>query len=314
MRPGRPEQRSRLLNVIEAGRRIEVLVEQDRHRRSAGDDGLERPSVQHALRVLLAVDQLAQRRVHRRFVHAGPLHVAADAIELRAAILFGAEAGKPLGTVEDDQRNVAERLDVVHGGRALIQTGDSRERRLDARLRALALERLDERRLLACFVRAGAAMHVDVAVETAAEDVLPEEPGAIGLLDRALERFLHVVELAADVDVGDLGADRVAADRAPFDEQVRIALHEHVILERARLALVSVARDVLRLRRVLEDELPLEPRRESGAATAAQPRRLHLLDDVVRLERQRFPQSLVPARVLHVEVERVRVRLADVIG
>ena len=163
------------------------------------------------------------------------------------------------------------------------------------RLRALALERLDERRLLARFVGAGAAVHVDVAVEAAAEDVLAEVAGLVGLVDLGLEDLLHVVELAADVDVGDLRADGVAGDRAPLDQQVRVALHQHVILERARLALVGVAGDVLRLGRVLEDELPLQAGREAGAAAAAQPRRLHLLDDVVRLQRQRLAQPFVAA-------------------
>ena len=226
----------------------------------------------------------------------------------------GPRRGEPLRAVQHDQRHVAERLDVVHRRRAVVETFDRRKRRLQARLRALAFERLDERRLLARFVGAGAAMHVDVAVEAAAVDVLAEVPGLIGLGDRALERLLHVEELAADVDVGDLRADRVAADRAPLDQQVRVALHQHVILERARLALVGVAGDVLRLRRVLEDELPLQAGRESGAAAPAQPRRLHLLDDLVRLQRQRLAQSFVAARVLQIEVEREGVRLADVVG
>src|SRR5690606_34033557 len=138
----------------------------------------------------------------------------------------------------------------------------------DARLRALAFERLDQRRLLAGLIRAGAAMDEHVAVEPGAEDVLAQVTGAIGLFDGRLERLLHMVELAADVDVRRLRADRVAADRAPLDQQVRVALHQHVILERSRLALVGVAADVLSLRRVLEDELPLEPGREAGAAAA----------------------------------------------
>src|SRR5207342_1158369 len=125
-------------DAVEAGGRVEVLVEQQRHRGAARDDRLELLAAGHALRKGLAVDQLAQRRVHRRLVDTGALDVPADAKELRAAVLFGTHAGKPFGAVQHDERYVAERLDVVHRGRLLIQAGDRREGRLDARLRALA--------------------------------------------------------------------------------------------------------------------------------------------------------------------------------
>ena len=84
----------------------------------------------------------------------------------------GPSAGEPLRAVEDDERHVAQRLDVVDGGRTLIETRDRRERRLDARLRSFPFERFDQRCLLPGFVRTGTPVHVDVAVETAAEDVL----------------------------------------------------------------------------------------------------------------------------------------------
>src|SRR5204862_996883 len=99
-------------------------------------------------------------------------------------------------------------------------------------LRPLPFERLEQRRLFTGLVRAGAAMHVDVAVEAGAENVLAQEAVPIGLVYRALEDVLDVEELAPNVDVGGLRADRVAADRAALDQQMRIALHQQVILER----------------------------------------------------------------------------------
>ena len=160
---GRAEQRAGLLDGVEAGLRVELIGHQDRHRRSARDDRLERPALAHAARV--AVDQLAQRDVHRRFVHAGRLHVAADAVQLRAAVLLGAEAGVPLRALRDDQRHIAERLDVVHRRRLAVEADDRRKRRLVARLRALAFERFEQRGLFARLVGAGAAVDEDVAVE-----------------------------------------------------------------------------------------------------------------------------------------------------
>ena len=97
----------------------------------------------------VVVDELLERRLHRRFVDAGALDVAAHAVELRPRVLLDAEALVPVDAVQDERRHVAEGLDVVDRRRAVVEARDGRERRLDARLRALALERLEERRLLA---------------------------------------------------------------------------------------------------------------------------------------------------------------------
>ena len=100
--------------------------------------------------------------------------MAADAEQFRAAVFFGTDAAEPLGSVLDDERHVAQRLDVVHGRRAAPQPLDSREWRLDARLRAFALERFNQRCFLARLVGAGAPMDVDLAIEAGAENVLPD--------------------------------------------------------------------------------------------------------------------------------------------
>src|SRR5690606_32859693 len=236
--------------------------------------------------------------------------VAADAEQLRATVLLGPELREPVGAVPDDQRHVAERLDVVDGARRRPETGHRRKRRLDARLGTLAFERLDERRLFAGFIGAGAAEDVDLAVEAGAEDVPADVARLASGLDLGLEPALHVVELAADVDVGDLRADRVTRDETALDEQVRVPLHEDVVLEGARLALVGVAADVLRLQRVLLHELPLHAGGEARPAAATQARLLDFLDDVVRLHAERLLQRLITVLPLEIEVERVAVALA----
>jgi hypothetical protein len=94
---------------------------------------------------------------------------------------------------------------------------------------------------------------------------------------------------------------------------VRIALHQQMILERAWLALVGVAGDVLGIRRLLVDELPFHARRKTGAAASAHARRLDHLDHLIGRHGERLLQALVPL-VLQVEVERERVRLTDVLS
>jgi hypothetical protein len=219
----------------------------------------------------VVVNQLLQRHLHRRLEHAGALDGAAHAEEFRPAVLFGAKRRKPLRAAGHHQRHVAERLDVVDRGRALPRALDRREWRLESRLRALAFERLEQRGFLARLVGAGAAMQVDLAVETRTLDVLSDEAGLPGIVDGLLHGREQVLELTANVDVGGFRSNRVAANHAPLDEHVGIALHQEVILEGTRLALVGVADDELGLRRFLVDELPLEAGREAGAAAAAQP-------------------------------------------
>ena len=226
-------------------------------------------------------------------------------------VLLRADGREPCRAALDDRRHVAHRLDVVDHGRAAVEADHGRERRLDARLRPLPFERLDQRGLFARLVGAGAAVHVDLAVLAAAEDVLPQVAGGAGLGDLGLELPLQVVELAADVDVADLGADRPAADDAAFEQQVRVALEQHVILERARLALVGVDQQVLRLGDVLRDEAPLHAGREAGAAAAAQAGLLHLVDDRLGRHRHGLAHGLVAA-VLDVEIERVGAGLLHV--
>src|SRR6185437_15485515 len=111
------------------------------------------------------------------------------------------------------------------------------ERRLDARIGALPLERLDQSGLLAADVGARAAMHVDLDVEAGAEDVLPDEPGLPRLGDGLLQHPRAVLELAADVDVGSVAADGPSGDDDALEELMRVLLDDHAVLERAGLAL-----------------------------------------------------------------------------
>ena len=97
-------------------------------------------------------------------------------------------AGERLAAVAQDQRDVDERLDVVDDRRLAEQPDLDRERRLVARLAALALDRLEERRLLAADVGAGAAPELDVEGEARAEDVGAEQAGRARRVDRAARR------------------------------------------------------------------------------------------------------------------------------
>ena len=85
----------------------------------------------------------------------------------------------------------------------------------------------------------------------------------------------------------------MAGDHHALDERVRVGEEQRDVLAGARLRLVGVDDEVVRLAVALRDELPLHPGGEAGAAAAAQPGVLHVGDDVVRGHGQRLAQALV---------------------
>ena len=174
---------------------------------------------------------------------------------------------------------VGQRLDVVDDRRLAEQALDRRERRPRARHAALALDAVDQRGLLAADERAGAHLDDDVEVEAAVEDVLARAarrpwPGRWPSCRRCDGQRV----LGADVDVGLGGADGVGGDDHAFEQPVRVALEHRAVHERARVALVGVADQVLLLARRpaarTSTSCPSGSRRRRGrAGRSARPRR-----------------------------------------
>src|SRR3954452_822811 len=82
---------------------------------------------------------------HRGLVLAGPAAAARQRVDLRTRRLLRAELLEPVGPAADDERHAGQRLHVVDHGRGAVQPGDRRERWLEPRLAALALERVEQR-------------------------------------------------------------------------------------------------------------------------------------------------------------------------
>ena len=193
---------------------------------------------------------------------------------------------------------VGERLHVVDHGRLAVEALHRREGWLEPGLAAEALQRVDERRLLAADVGPGAAVDDDVAAEVGAEDAAADVAGGAGLLDAALQEQALVVVLATDVDEGDRCLDRVGRDQRSFDELVRVLVDERPVLEAARLRLVGVDAEVAGMD-ALGEERPLQPGGEAGPAAPADAARLDLGDQVVGGHAaERLAQALVAADAL----------------
>ena len=184
--------------------------------------------------------------------------------------LVGAHALEPVRAVQQDRRDRGDALDVVDDGRTRVEPGHGRERRLQAGLAATALERVEERGLLAADVGAGTGVHGDLEVEPGAEDVLAEVARRIRLLDRLEQPPVDVDDLAAQVDEGVVAADGERGDGHALDEEVRRGHHQRDVLAGARLGLVGVDDEVARAAVRRRQERPLQAGGEAGAATAAQ--------------------------------------------
>src|SRR6185437_10671611 len=192
-----------------------------------------------------------------------------------AAGVLRAQLREPLRALAHDGRYRREALRVVYGRRSAVQAEVGRKRRFEPRLAGLALEGIQQRRLLAADVGAGAHERVDVEIHSGAEDVLAEQPRVVGFLQRRLEpRHRPAEEFATDVVVGDRAVGPVSADGQALDQGVRIEAQDVAIMTGARLALVRIANQILLHRGVARHEAPLRAGWEGSAAAPAQPRGL----------------------------------------
>ena len=102
-------------------------------------------------------------------------------------VLFGRPMpANQAGAAAQDRRHHGDGLDIVDRGRTPVEADHGRERRLQPRLALLALQALDEGRLLAADVGPGTAMQVELEVIARAAGVLAEQAGIVGLVDRRL--------------------------------------------------------------------------------------------------------------------------------
>lgn len=193
----------------------------------------------------VALDQLLQGDGHLLLDGDGPVHVARDAEQLGPRVVLPAEGREPLGPAAQDGRGHGHRLDVGHRGRAAVQPDVGREGRLEARLALLALERLDEGRLLAADVGPRAVVDVQVEGDPGPADVLSEESHRVRLADGPLHGLALVDELAPNVDVPRAGPHAHPRDHGPLDQLVGLVPHDLAVLARAGLGLVGVDHDVV---------------------------------------------------------------------
>src|SRR5262249_10601264 len=175
-------------------------------------------------------------------------------------------------------------LGMVDARRATVEANHRRKGWLEPGVAAFALQRLHERRLLATDVGTGTGRNRHLEVEAAAQNAVPDVACRTRLCHRALHLSPRVGQLAADIDEGMAHLGRIGGDDDPLNQQVRVQLHQHTILEGAWLTLVAVDDEVAWPGAGRREEAPLHAGGEAGATTAAQTRMLDLLHQLLRRE------------------------------
>src|SRR5690606_33659869 len=235
----------RLAQAVEVHEQVAAhLGRKARHRRTAGNDRKKVvPAAAHA--ACMAVEQFAERDPHLILDAAPRAHVTGDAEQLGAGVVGPPQTGEPGRAAPEDFRYDRNALDVVHRGGRAIQPYVRREWRLQAWQPLLALEAFQQRRLLAADVGAGTMLnvYVEIPVELV---VLAEETSLVGFVYGGFQHLALADELAADVDVADVGAHRETGDQATLDEQVRVVPHDVAVLARAGFGLIRVDDQVMR--------------------------------------------------------------------
>ncbi len=270
---------------------------------AGGDDGaagtaglyqLERGAVLHPLAV--NADYLAQGDAHRHFDQTGEVGVAQDGVDLCARTAGGAKLAEPGGAVAQDGRHIGQGLDVVHQGWFAHQPVGRRVGRAGAGFAAFTLQGFDQGGLLPADVRPRPRVNVDVEIETAAEDILAQQPVLAGLFDRPLQAVVSQVVFAADVDETFARPNGIGGDRHRLDDAVGVAFQDQPVFEGARFALVGVADHVLGLSGGGGNERPLASGGEAGPAAPLEPGSVDLGDHFRRGHLgHRFGQGFVAA-------------------
>ena len=175
--PPEPMNEPTLDERLVVDRHVEELGRDAAARRAAGLDRLERAG-RPTIPPPMSNDDLAQGRAHRHLDQAGVDDLAGQREDLGALALLGADGGEPVAAVADDRRDVGERLDVVDQRRAGPRDPTPAGiRRARERRAAPALDRGDQRRLLAADEGAGAEADVDLERELACpRSWLPRKP------------------------------------------------------------------------------------------------------------------------------------------
>src|SRR6185437_15681928 len=201
----------------------------------------------------------------------GLFHMARNAEDLGALVLWPTDGGEPGRAAPQNGRHHGDALDIVDRRRTAIKPDPSGKGRLQPRLALPAFEGFEQRHFLAADISARATMEIKLEIVARAAGILADEAGGVGFLDRLLQDERFGMKLAADIDVARGRAHAGARQQAALDQLVRIVADDVAVLAGARLAFIGIDDEIARPVAGLRHERPFEAGRKSRTAAAAEP-------------------------------------------
>ncbi len=223
----------------------------------------------------------SQRCPQGNLDQAGVVHLAHEAQRLCPLAFLGANAGKPVGALMEDLRDIRPGLNVVEGGRFTEKALVRGERRPLPRVSPLSLDGDQQGCLLSADEGAGTREDIEREIETGTQDVIAEHSVFPGLSDGVAQGLDGEGIFGADVGIALVHiADGICADGHTFDNRVGIALKDGAVHVGPGIAFVTIADNVFFVARGAANEAPFSGCREAGTAPSPEPCFIYLSDDL----------------------------------
>jgi hypothetical protein len=218
----------------------------------------------------MAENNFAHRRAHGNFEYAGLLHMSADADKFESARAIDAGGFEPLDPARDNLRHVGKSFDIVDYRGLLPKSQLTGEWRLVARFRAMTLDCFDQGTLFSANVSTRTDKHFEIEIKIAAENFAANQTCLRTSAQFLAKNFFLKWIFVADVEDATFCAGDEPRNDHSFSDKVWQVAENEAILDRAGLALVGIANDVLHWLNLLTNEIPLYRSWKSRATHAAQ--------------------------------------------
>ena len=201
-----------------------------------------------------------------------------------------------IGTTGHQLGQIRKSLDIIDNRRLAKHTANRRERRPRTRHASLTLDTANQSRLFATDKCTGTHLHDNLKIKTAAENIFAKQPIGFRLSHRDIEPLNGKRIFGTDIDIGLRRTNAIRRNRHTLKQTMRVAFNNRTIHERAGVALIGVADQILLIPFSISGEPPLLTGREPAAAATTKTALLHFVANLLGTHRlKHLRQRLISA-------------------